>query len=281
MEVFMTALRGVAARVARLQRCLGEREKAVLGSLQHLRLLTTDQIRRLHVVDGSSHTQARRTRSLLRRLADLGVVVRLSRDIGGTWAGSGTASFCLSGLGQAVLDAPTLGARRRRTLWRTKPYFQDHMLAVAELLVQLTEVCRRSASELLLFEAEPACWRRFPGRGGETIVLKPDAYLRIGSGDYELAWFVEVDLATESLPTIQRKCRLFVEYWRSGLEQQLRGVFPRVVWLVPDHRRLEGVATALRRLPNQEAQKLFTVCLNEHGSAILTTVPEGGDGGRA
>ena len=57
----MTA-RGTAARVARLRRDLGDRDVAVLDSLWRVRLLTTDQVRRLHFADNSPSTQARRCR---------------------------------------------------------------------------------------------------------------------------------------------------------------------------------------------------------------------------
>ncbi|MGQ0717787.1 MAG: replication-relaxation family protein [Pseudonocardiales bacterium] len=47
------------------------------------------------------------------------------------------------------------GASRRDT----KPAFQDHVLAVAELYVQLVEIAREDVAEVLVSEAEPACWR--------------------------------------------------------------------------------------------------------------------------
>lgn len=267
----MTA-RGTAALVARLRRELGERDKEVLGSLQRVRLLTTDQLTRLHFTDNSPSTRARRCRATLRRLRELRVVVRLGRTVGGVRAGSSGALFGLTGLGLAVLDV-SIAQRQRRTIWEAKPYFQDHLLAVSEVFVRVVETCRNRPAELLAFDAEPACWRRFTGTGGEPITLKPDAFVRIGVGDYELASFAEIDLGTESLPTIRRKCQIYLRYWRSGLDQQRHGVFPRVVWLVPDERRRQGIAGVLRRLP-RDAQRLFTTALVSDGSAVLTTLPD-------
>jgi hypothetical protein len=43
-----------------------------------------------------------------------------------------------------------------------------------------------------------------------------------------MLWFAEIDRSSESLPVIKEKCRLYVEYYNSGVEQRLRGVFPRV-----------------------------------------------------
>ena len=42
--------------------------------------------------------------------------------------------------------------------------FQDHVLAVAELAVRLPRL-NSGALELVGFEAEPGCWRRFHGAG--------------------------------------------------------------------------------------------------------------------
>lgn len=267
----MTA-RGTAARVVRLRRDLAERDLAVLDSLRRVRLLTTDQVRRLHFADNSLSTQARRCRALLRRLVELQLVVRLGRTLGGVRAGSSSALHGLTGLGLAVLDASN-GQYRRRTIWEAKPYFQDHLLAVSELYVQLVERARAGAIDPLDFDAEPACWRRFTGIGGEPVTLKPDAFVRVGVGDYELASFVEMDLGTESVPTIRRKCQVYLRYWQTGLEQQRHGVFPRVVWLVPDQHRVDKITGAIKRLSRHGSEGLFTVTTTEHGPELLGTLP--------
>jgi hypothetical protein len=264
--------------VARLRRDLGERSLTVMQSLCRVRLLTTLQIQRLHFSDLSATTQPRRTRALLHRLTEQRLLVRLPRAIGGIRAGSKGHVFALSGLGQAVLDCPGPG-KRRRTVWQTKPYFQDHMLAVAELFVELTEVCRDVPAELLDFDAEPTCWRRFTGIGGQSLVLKPDAFVRVAVDDYELSSFIEVDLGTESLPTIQRKAQAFTQYWRSGLEQQRHGVFPRVLWLAPTDHRLSAMTGALERAARGSASALFSIALLHDGAHVLTTIDDT-DGGQ-
>jgi hypothetical protein len=211
----------------------------------------------------------------LQHLHDLRLVVRLPRIIGGIRAGSSAHIYGLSGLGQAVLDIPGTYGRRRRSVWETKPYFEDHVLAVSELYVRVVEACRESASDLLAFDAEPACWRRFTGAGGEPITLKPDAYVSVGIGDIERSAFVEVDLSTESPTTLHRKCQTFVAYWRAGLEQQRHGVFPAVLWLVPDQNRQQRLLEVIRHL-SHDVHHLFYVALLGDGSQLLTA-PEGGD----
>ncbi|MBP2322679.1 hypothetical protein JOF56_003064 [Kibdelosporangium banguiense] len=148
---------------------------------------------------------------------------------------------------------------------------------MSEMYVRSVEHSRAGNADLLTFDAEPACWRRFTGTGGEPIVLKPDVFVRVGVGDYELASFVEMDMGTESLPTIRRKCQVYLRYWRSGLEQQRYGVFPRVLWLVPNQHRVDGITTVLKRLARGAADSLFTVAPVESGAKLLTTLP--GEGG--
>lgn len=267
-------LRGAQGRAAGLRARLGERDLAVLQSLERCRLLRGDQLQRLHIPDGSPLTRSRRTRSLMQRLHELDLVVRLPRIVGGVRAGSSGNIYGLSGLGLAVLDVAGTSGRRRR-VWDAKPYFQDHVLAVAELYVRLVEIQGAGDAELLTFDGEPACWRRFTDSSGETTILKPDAYVRLGVGEFERSAFVEVDMASESLPTIQRKCRAFIAYWRTGLEQQREGVFPLVLWLVPDDQRRLRLVDVMGRLAT-EAQALFRVALHRDGPAVLMAIPEGG-----
>ncbi|MFV0435652.1 MAG: replication-relaxation family protein, partial [Leucobacter sp.] len=50
-------------------------------------------------------------------------------------------------------------------------------------------------------------------------------------------WFFEVDRATEAPGRVVRKCLAYQEYRSSGKEQQARGVFPAVAWIVPSEAR--------------------------------------------
>jgi hypothetical protein len=252
---------------------LGERDLAVLTSLQRRRLLTGDQVQRLHVPGVTAATRARRTRAVLRRLHELKLIVRLERTIGGVHAGSSGHICGLSGLGHSVLSLKGQASKRQR-VWETKPPFQDHVLAVAELYVRLVEIERVGSAELLTFEGEPVCWRRFSGSNGELVTLKPDAYVRVGIGEIERSAFVEIDMGTESLPFVLGKCRTYIAYWQTAQEQQQHGVFPVVLWLVPDTKRLEQVAQVIRRLP-AEAQLLFAAALQPDGPELLTAGPEG------
>ncbi|MFF5363156.1 replication-relaxation family protein [Streptomyces scabiei] len=266
----MVKPRRQGARVARLRNQLSERDLAALTILQRVRLTSLRQVQRLLVTDGSPAARTRRTQLMMTRLTELGIVTRFSRVIGGVRAGSSGYIYSLSGLGQAVLDADS----PRRRVWESKPYFQDHMLVVAELYVQLVEQHRNGDGDLLAYDAEPAAWRHFTDKYNKLVMIRPDAYARVGTPTTERSTFIEVDLSTETLPTIQKKSQRYIDYWRSGMEQQWRGVFPKVVWLVQSQQRAEKIRGVIGKLA-LDAQALFTVGLLDQGPRLLGGADQG------
>lgn len=77
------------------------------------------------------------------------------------------------------------------------------------------------------------------------------------------------------MTTISRKCHAYAAYWRSGTEQRRHGVFPRVVWVLPDDRRRQQIDHVIGQLPT-EYRRLFAVCTASHATAVLL----GGEGGQ-
>ena len=67
------------------------------------------------------------------------------------------------------------------------------------------------------------------------------------STDYDDHWFVEVDLGTESLPTLLRKCGQYEAYRASGIEQAQLGVFPMVLWVFNRADRIDKLMRAVSR----------------------------------
>jgi hypothetical protein len=130
---------------------------------------------------------------------------------------------------------------------------------VAELHTLLVEAERSRRIELLELSAEPSCWRRYGGIGAQrALTLKPDSFARIGLGEYEDSYFLEVDRGTEGSATIERKLREYVAYEATGIEQDSRGVFPRVLWLTPDESRAAAIEASVRRL-KPGSRELFAV----------------------
>ena len=228
---------------------LSEREWAILRDLARVRLLTGRHVQRLHLHDGSPLTQARRTRSTLQRMSDMGLVHRLERRIGGLHGGSSGFVIGLAAKGQRLVSGVgPAGGRRLRKPWESSWRFTHHVLAVSELYVQLREAERAGALELHEFDAEPAGWRFWTGLHGERLILKPDAFVVLSVGDIEHRSFVELDRATESLTVIRKKAASYIAYYDAGSEQQRFGIFPRVLFVVPDEKRKEQVVDVLAKL---------------------------------
>jgi hypothetical protein len=143
-----------------------------------------------------------------------------------------------------------------------------HTLAVSDLYVRLREAERAGRVDLLDFDTEPACWRSYTRLGGAAGVLKPDAYIRLGVGEFEDSFLVEMDMASERRGQLARKHRAYSEYFRAGVEQAKTGVFPSVLWIVPDTHRTALLTDIHRALPEQ-TQRLFTVTESEHALAVL------------
>jgi hypothetical protein len=253
-------------RLDGLERRLSERDRAVIQTVARLRLVTGEQLGRLHYTG----TTVRQRRRALARLVELRLLAVLERNVGGVRAGSDGFIYALDIRGAHVLRTNKLAVRRRVQRPVTPgALFTKHVLAVSELHVRLTEADRADSCDLRAFDTEPTCWRPFSGRGGGRVVLKPDAFAKLGVDAFEDSWFIEVDLATESAATLDRKLDVYRAYWRSGREQSTRGVFPRVLWLVPNERRYAVVADACARQP-AEAWPLFMVTLYDDAVGLMT-----------
>jgi len=245
---------------------LGARDQSILATVDRLRLATARQLERLHFREDPTVSNARQARRGLERLVRLGVLSRLDRRVGGVRAGSSGFVYALDVAGQRLLSLADGG--RYRSPWTPGAAFVAHALQVSELYVQLVEADRQGELDLLAFEAEPVCWRAFTGPGGGRLILKPDAYLRVGVGLFEDAWFVEVDRATESPRTLERKLIQYRRYWASGREQARHNLFPLILLLVP-HEGRERVALDLCRRQPADSRALFRVALYEQAPTIL------------
>jgi hypothetical protein len=235
-----------ARGAAQLRRRLSARDLAIIRQVGELRLMSARQIQALHFPASEHDNDQAATRARQRVLARLcreRLLIALARRIGGIRAGSAGLVLALGPVGQRVIGLD--GARRRayEPSWR----FVDHTLAVSQLVVDVNVAVRAGLLDVLDVQAEPQCWRTVAGMGG-WLVLRPDAFLALGIGEYELRWFIEVDRSSESLPVIVRKCHLYADYYQSGQEQAAHGgVFPRVCWVVPDEVRAERVRAAIAR----------------------------------
>jgi hypothetical protein len=265
------------ARVGALRERLTDRELAILRSLKTVRLATGGQLQRLHFTDlqGSPLSQARQCRRVLNKLTAWRLLARLPRQIGGVRAGSKGYVYSLDVAGQRLSELRD-PVRRARSAWTPSLLFLNHALTVTEVYVQLVEAQRAGRGQLVEFGGEPACWRRFWTVAGLPTVLKPDAYVRLKTPAYEEFWFLEIDLGNESPWTLRRKCERYYQYWVSGQEQKLHGVFPAVLWCVPDRSRANVVEEVLHRL--RDGRQLFRVACISEVATVLTAADGSGVG---
>lgn len=239
-----------ALRTSHLAEQLSKRDLAILDSLDQFRLLTTQQIQRLHFADHASDlASARACNRALVRLREIGVVSSLERRIGGVRRGSASYVWQLSATGERFVRATSGHAYRRRFL-EPSYVFVNHTLAVNEVAVDLTEASRSNPGlQIEQLVTEPANWRSYLGAGGETQWLKPDLYVvtsgRDADGPYETHEWLEIDLGTEHVPRIQAKCRMYAAYAATGTYQAEYGLLPHVVWLSSDPARRKVLRKAI------------------------------------
>lgn len=254
-------LRGEGLR--RTAERLSPRDWNVLREVARFRLLTGRQLQLLHL--GPGQTAARTTRRVLARLVEQRILTRLPRQVGGLRAGSSGQVVALGPVGSRLLA----DGRPRRRVHDVSDGFLRHTLAVAEvyLVVRLAE--QRGQLVLQQASSEPQCWRRLDAIGGSDW-LKPDLHLVLAAGDEALHSYVELDLGSEHRPALLRKLRLYEDAYRSGSAGDREGIFPRVVWLVPDERR----AAVIRQLVTSTAgltPELHAIGLQADALVLLTT----------
>lgn len=257
-------------RLAHLEETLTPRERAIIDTLDRLRVATTEQLRRIHFSDLTAHSAARQAPALLASLATRQVVVKLERQVGGVRAGSKAAVWSLDAIGQrlAASACGPAGGRHRRRPWTPSLSFLAHRLAVSEVFAGLSEREQAGAVEVLDFDAEPLSWRRFTSAHGGTAHLKPDAFVRLGVGEIERAAFVEIDRDTESRSTLAVKLRSYRQFWDSGREQERRGYFPKVVFAVPSDARKSVLVDLFANQPT-ETWPLWQVVLVDDLTEVL------------
>lgn len=247
-----------AGHVERLRESLTERDWKLLRDVALMRLVTSTQLERLHFADLADASRPVVRRRVLGRLVKARVLATLERRIGGERAGSEGLVYHLDTAGQRLLSDETA-----RKMDPPGQRYVRHVLAVADLYVDLAGAGRTYGLRLDHFVAEPASW--WPdGQGGW---LKPDAYAAVQGAAHTDHWWVEVDLVTEHLPTLKRKFMTYVEFWRSG-QLGPDGIMPRVLVTVPDTKRYSDVVRLIHQVPT-ESEKLLVVSVAKDAAMTI------------
>lgn len=245
---------------------LSERDWQILEITNRLNLITGWQCECLFFADLTGRSRVVTRSRTLARLTTWKVLTRLPRRIGGAMRGSSVAVYCLGSTGQRLLAMRANSARtppQVRAARAPGDRFMAHVVAVSGLYVDLVEAGRVGMLTLRQFTTEPDAW--WPnGRGGW---LKPDALAVVSNGQVDHLWWVEVDRATESLPTIGRKLRAYLDFVNGG-GLGPRNAIPRVLVTVPNERRQAAIAAVIDRLP-APALELCHVQLHDEAVAWL------------
>lgn len=256
-----------ARRLAAVAAQLSDRDYAALRVVGEHRYLSTHQVQRFVCRHHSSEDAAARTaRALTRRLMRLGLLRPLDRRIGGIRPGSTATVWQLAPAAYTLLRAEGSTART----YQPSPRFLAHCLAVADVHLALHSLA--SEQRTVSVETEPASWRRYNGAGGESRWLQPDLAASLATPSFHDHWFIEVDLGTESLPTLLGKCRQYADYRASGIEQERLGAFPLVLWVMVREERIAPLRTALLRSTTLDAGLFRLVGPSE----VLGTLEQGG-----
>jgi len=226
-----------AAAVAALASRLTERDRLVALACYEHRVLTTEQLRRLHF--GSS----RRARWRLERLYQLRVLDRFRppRERG---QGSAPFHWLLDEAGAHVV-AEALGVERSELRWRHQAAVAiassstlAHQLEVNEFFTRLAEEASQAGGRLTAWWGERRCLASLGGRAA------PDGYGRLElPGQGPASFLLELDRGTERpAERLRQKARRYARALpRSPLSQEA----PLIVLAVPTPARRDHLAQAL------------------------------------
>jgi hypothetical protein len=261
--------------VKTLQGLLTDRDQAILQSVFDHKFLTTRQIYQLHFWNHASYGSAiRACTRVLARLHGHKLLYKIDRPVGGMGGGSASNVWGIDAAGDRLIKSALSPDRiKRARAFEPTSLFLAHTLAIADVRIKLEELARDERIELVDVVTEPTNWRPFLTRGGQTQVLKPDLFAITASGEFEDHWFIEIDRGTESIPTLIRKCHYYQRYHATGLEEEARGVFPWVIWLIPTAARRDRLREAIGQERRLDAAIFRVVDPNELDQQVLSGSP--------
>ena len=137
-----------------------------------------------------------------------------------------------------------------------------HQLFVTQIFVELKTLDLEKKITLETFSFEPKCWRSFATLLSNST-LKPDAFTKLTVGDFEDSYFFEADKATEHLGRVVAKCKQYIQYFNTGIEQRENEIFPLVIWVVPDEKRKLAILNRIKEDLNAYWELFTVVTLEE------------------
>ena len=210
------------------------------------RFATTTQLARLTALEYASSASAlRQTQRHLASLAQQRLLTSLERRVGGWQGGSAVTIWAATTRGHRRVAAENGEGEevpRRQRPREVSTTFLDHLLAITEVRTSIEEAVRQQTDTEATVALEPECWRTALSPSGQPQVLRPDLAVTITSPAYEDRYLIEVDRATENPGRVIATCWRYQEHQAQARDG---GVFPLVVWLVPDDRRRHRLERAI------------------------------------
>lgn len=235
--------------IMQLAENLDSRDYEILSLLAKSKVLFSSQIRTLFFNNSKTESSGIRiTNRIMKRLENEGLVATYERRISGRRIGAVSNIWHLTEQGYRLLaikngDDPS---KRTRVIEPTYNHM-SHRLSVAEVYVQVVDICRKHENlSVSHVQFEPDSWRDYHP-SNNMVRLKPDLFLATKSDGYEYSYFIELDLATEQVRDIIKKCDRYHAYLLTNKEQEANGVFPLVLWIVPDEKRKQALVNAISK----------------------------------
>ena len=255
-----TARRLSRLQLGALKEKLSERDLLSLQAIQKYRFINSGQIQELYYTNGSTQAaNVRATNKAMKKLRGYGLIKPLERRIGGVRAGSSALVWHLTEPGERLLNLEGPKDRPRKRFEEPSQAFLAHTLAVTEYAKQLTVFGREQPSlTIVALEPEPACWRTYRA-DGKTQYLKPDLYVVLSDENYEYQFYFEIDLGTEPMTKLKKKCQTYLDYYYSGEDQKRLGLMPLVVWVVPDEARRQKLTALIAECAPNNGQIFKTI----------------------
>lgn len=252
---------------------LTKQDVEVLSLLNRCRYATTRQIVELYFRENKPKTATRRANLLTKNLSNLGLIVHLNRRIGGVRAGSGSYVWHITHKGIKELRRVDESVKLRlKNRYEPSQNHLKHQLFVTQIFVELTTLHLDGKITIENFSFEPKCWRSFTTLFSH-FTLKPNEFVRLMVGNFEEAYFFEADNATEHLGRIIAKCKQYIAYFNTGIEQRENEIFPLVVWVVPDDKRKLAILNRIKEDLDGYWELFEVITLDEFSGFI--------EGGRA
>ena len=245
------------------------------------RFATTTQLARLTALEYASSASAlRQTQRHLANLAQQRLLTSLERRVGGWQGGSAVTIWAATTRGQRlVATGEGDEVPRRQRPREVSTTFLDHLLAITEVRTSIEEAVRQEADTEATVALEPECWRTALSPSGQVQVLRPDLAVTITSPAYEDRYLIEVDRATENPGRVIATCWRYQEHQAASSQASDGGVFPLVVWLVPNDRRRHRLERAIAHSTGL-LRELFRVIRLEqlptliHGGPTAIPIPQ-------